>query len=487
MVISLILPTFNNYKSLEEGLYKLTNHPKFIQFNLELIIVDDGSQDFNQIKSIASNYQAKLLRNQINQGKGSAIRLGVKNANSEYTVFTDSDMPFELDDIFNIFELLLTDTYDLVIADRTKNKSNEKQMSFSRKLTSSSFRRLSNFILKLNNYDNQSGLKGFKTSVAKILFKDTVVNRFAIDAEIIYRAIRLGMKIKSVSVSLSSNGHSSLRILRDGSNMLLDTFRIKFFSLNKIQDQIKASNSSKFICDDYGLHDSIDEAILDLGSAGHISGTSVMVTHLNDKKTHSLKLVKNLEIGLHINLTEGRPISPTKEISSLINKEGYFYSLDNFLLRIVTKKIRKSHLDKEIQAQLALFLQNFECIHHIDGHQHIQYIPKIYNSIESSLKQLQTSTNRIRLSYFKTNFFDLKKFCISSCAFVLRFKSSVNSMKYLYDYKQCIKRNNIKDSDYEYMLHVAHPNILGDDLNKTSFTWEDRIAQYEHRKSRGLV
>jgi glycosyltransferase involved in cell wall biosynthesis len=92
--LSVIIPTYNRQQLLAKALqgYLRQSSPHFIH---EIIIVDDGSTDSTEstVQDIIarSSFPIRYLR-QSNKGPAAARNLGIKKANSELVLFTDSDI-----------------------------------------------------------------------------------------------------------------------------------------------------------------------------------------------------------------------------------------------------------------------------------------------------------------------------------------------------------------------------------------------------------
>lgn len=95
---SVVVPLFNeaeNINPLVENILKIVGEtPQF----LEIILVDDGSQDATA--SLALNLakrdrRVRLVQHEKNQGLGAAIRTGLNNAEGDFVLYTDADLPFD--------------------------------------------------------------------------------------------------------------------------------------------------------------------------------------------------------------------------------------------------------------------------------------------------------------------------------------------------------------------------------------------------------
>ena len=99
--ISIIVPVFNEEKSLKKLFKKLLNL-KLNKNKKEIVAVNEGSTDssFNILKKFK---KIKLL-NQRNQGKGKAVQSGISKATGEYVVVQDSDLEYSPKDIIKMYK-----------------------------------------------------------------------------------------------------------------------------------------------------------------------------------------------------------------------------------------------------------------------------------------------------------------------------------------------------------------------------------------------
>lgn len=117
--------------------------------------------------------------------------------------------------------------------------------------------------------------------------------------------------------------------------------------------------------DDYGLTRGVSQAILDGMREGIITDTSALVTAPGFEESAAMALdVGVREMGLHVLLTMGKPALPTEKVLSLVNKEGNFYTRDEFLRR----KIDIAEAEAEIEAQIGKLLKTGLKLNHIDSH-----------------------------------------------------------------------------------------------------------------------
>jgi predicted glycoside hydrolase/deacetylase ChbG (UPF0249 family) len=162
--------------------------------------------------------------------------------------------------------------------------------------------------------------------------------------------------------------------------------------INKIRKYTKeilissSKNTSKVIinADDFGITKGVNKAIFELVDAGVVTSTSVMsnMPYFED----IIKLKNTIGIGVHLNLTTGKPLNNVKMVSSLVSENGEFFELSTLLKRIWHGQISKKAVEFELNAQIQ---QLFDLgIHpdHIDSHESILKYPFIIRIVKEIAK-----------------------------------------------------------------------------------------------------
>lgn len=128
--------------------------------------------------------------------------------------------------------------------------------------------------------------------------------------------------------------------------------------------------------DDLGLSPGVNEAIFRAHNQGFLTHASFMANgDFFEDALHNVALkCKNLNIGLHINLTCCTALSKNNLIA---DKDGIL--TNNFIKLLFLRKNREilQSIENEIEAQLIRLKNNNIHISHIDGHEHVHIIPSI--------------------------------------------------------------------------------------------------------------
>jgi glycosyltransferase involved in cell wall biosynthesis len=225
--ISLVIPVFNDGHRLPETIRCIERLQEKSIDPIEAIFVDDGSTDDIDLSLFSRiNFPYRIISYEQNEGKGEAVRRGMLVAHGEYRIFTDSDFPYQIDDVLNVISQLKKG-YDVVIGDRTlENSYYHVRPPLGRRVASTLLQILVRLFLLGEAYDYQCGLKGFQGDVAQRLFTATRTKRFAIDIELLAFAQKWGLKIKHVPVSLSHDRDSGLKLMRDSIQIFCDFLKI---------------------------------------------------------------------------------------------------------------------------------------------------------------------------------------------------------------------------------------------------------------------
>lgn len=132
--------------------------------------------------------------------------------------------------------------------------------------------------------------------------------------------------------------------------------------------------------DDYGLNTSISQGIIDLVRRGHLSAVSCMTTapFWSDAAPLLKPYQGQVDLGLHFNLTEGKPVS-----NLYIQKHGKrFFSLPELILRSFFGLLDLAAIEQECEAQLLHFHASMDSWpDFIDGHQHVHHLPGVRDAI----------------------------------------------------------------------------------------------------------
>ena len=190
--LTIILPIFNPHEgwNIELSQSLLLISQALNNINYQFVIVNDGSVknlDAEIIVIKESIPNINYYSYDINKGKGYAIRYGMKLSLSEYYIYTDVDFPFGEKAVIDIYNLLKTSKYDLIIG--LRDKSYYLSLPYSRKVISKSVQLFNYFITGFKIKDTQAGIKGLNHTI-KDIFLSTKTNGYIFELEFIRKCLK---------------------------------------------------------------------------------------------------------------------------------------------------------------------------------------------------------------------------------------------------------------------------------------------------------
>lgn len=226
--LSIVIPCFRDADVLKRNLPLLQARLRERHIDHEIIVVDDGSDQADETQKITDLLGCRFASNPHNMGKGAAVRRGMLEAVGDFRIFTDVDIPFELDAFERFVHYLDFKEFDVVVGDRTLPESSYlESVPPLRRLGSTVFSTIVGRFVAGGHFDTQCGMKGFRAGAAEDLFRVARIDRFAFDVELLYISLKRNYDIKKLPVVLRCQEGSSVNVVRDGLQMLGDLFRIR--------------------------------------------------------------------------------------------------------------------------------------------------------------------------------------------------------------------------------------------------------------------
>ena len=235
--VSLIVPVHHCNGSLARMLDACGHYLDVLNGRCELVLVDDHGTDPRAsvlLDRFARRDSVRLLRNDRNRGKGYSVKRGMLAATGRYRVFTDADLAYPLDEIWNIIAALRSGA-DIATACRALPESHSEAASrqarylYTRRVMSRAFNRLVRLTLLPGILDTQAGLKGYTASAAIDVFSRVSIPGFGFDLECLFVARRLGLRVVEVPVRFRHDEETTtVRFVRDAVTMTSDLARIRW-------------------------------------------------------------------------------------------------------------------------------------------------------------------------------------------------------------------------------------------------------------------
>lgn len=161
--LSIVIPAYNEEENLKIILPDLIAFVE--QRNWKLIITNDGSKD--NTKTVLKDYEhsahLKVVHHKLNKGYGAAIKSAIQACDTEYVITIDADGQHRLEDVDKLFALVKSTDADMIVGSR----KGTKDASFLRSIGKSIIRATAKLMLTVPVYDINSGMKIYRTELAK--------------------------------------------------------------------------------------------------------------------------------------------------------------------------------------------------------------------------------------------------------------------------------------------------------------------------------
>lgn len=225
--LSVVIPCYNSEEWIAQTISTVCRHLDERSGSWELILVDDGSTDDTGLilSNHADGVRIIAVSLERNRGKGRAVATGMARATGAARIFTDADLPYELDAIDRCADRLLAGRR-AVFGNRLIDGSDGSAQSLLRRWAGAWVRSAMGTLLGRRDVDTQCGLKGFSGPLADALFPMIEIDGFLFDAEATLLLTRAGVPISFISVTLNDRDTSTIHFVRTGINTVREAWTL---------------------------------------------------------------------------------------------------------------------------------------------------------------------------------------------------------------------------------------------------------------------
>ncbi len=202
--LSIIVPVYNEKAFIKKAIAAVLK-ANIGKLKKEVIVVDDGSRDgTTQILKKIKSRRVKVFFQKKNQGKGAAIRRGLKEITGDIVIIQDADLEYNPGEYSLLLQPILDKKADVVFGSRFLGDRPHRVLYYWHMVGNHFLTLLSNMMTNINLTDMETGYKMFTREVAdKLHLKE---NRFGMEPE--FTAKIAGMKCRVYEVGISYSGRN---------------------------------------------------------------------------------------------------------------------------------------------------------------------------------------------------------------------------------------------------------------------------------------
>jgi glycosyltransferase involved in cell wall biosynthesis len=205
MLLSILIPLYNEEEFISTLLYRVIHAPLPLGMSREIIVADDASKDesVERVEEMAAQYPGliRILKTDVNGGKGSALRRAIQEARGYFSIVQDADLEYDPQEYSKILGPLLDGRADAVFGSRFSTAGERRVLYYWHSIANHFLTLACNMVSNLNLTDMETCYKAFRTSLLKSI--PIRSNRFGFEPEITIKLAKRQARIYETSISYS--------------------------------------------------------------------------------------------------------------------------------------------------------------------------------------------------------------------------------------------------------------------------------------------
>jgi glycosyltransferase involved in cell wall biosynthesis len=231
--LSIIMPCYNEKQTIKKIIAEV------IEVNLgstkkEIVIIDDGSKDgtrdiLQQLSKV--HPEIKLIFQEVNQGKGAALKRGIIESTGDVVVIQDADLEYDPQEYVRLLYPIERGHADVVYGSRFIGGEPHRIIYYRNQVANKFLTMLSNLFTGLNLTDMETCYKMFRGDLARDLATQLKAKRFGFEPEITARVAKSKVPVYEIGISYYGRSKEEGKKigLKDGIKAVWEIVRFNVF------------------------------------------------------------------------------------------------------------------------------------------------------------------------------------------------------------------------------------------------------------------
>lgn len=202
--LSVVIPCYNEERTILALVDAVRRSPYATK---EIIIVDDCSRDGTRaiLQTQIAPLVQQILYHEANQGKGAALRTGIKHATGDLVIIQDADLEYDPQDYPRLVQPILDDRADVVYGSRFRGERPPRMLR-RQWIANTALTRLSNVFTGLRLTDMETCYKVFRREIIQAIRIEE--DRFGFEPEVTAKIARTGCRVHEVGIAYHGRSYA---------------------------------------------------------------------------------------------------------------------------------------------------------------------------------------------------------------------------------------------------------------------------------------
>jgi dolichyl-phosphate beta-glucosyltransferase len=232
ITLTIVIPVYNEQDRVHLAIEALDAYEPPPGIRIEKIVfVDDGSDDktVQALRKSEHRYPCEVVSYALNRGRGYAVRAGMRDLETDYAMYLDADMSIPLENLKRFAPHMREEVDVLVGSKKMRETVCRRKRGWLRKLIGWGHSAIFSVVLGVWMHDFQGGFKVFSRRAVHEIVSRASIERWGMDAEVIFLASQLGFSVEEIPVTWAHvERGTKVQVVRDSLRALKELGKIRW-------------------------------------------------------------------------------------------------------------------------------------------------------------------------------------------------------------------------------------------------------------------